>query len=135
MAAGEAKPIAESEGSVTWYSNTRTLMVLMIILASSLSLPYFRKLLDWFPGHHPAMHAIVAGLIITVITYPPMRYADRKYAFSNAVLLGLLVAEFVIYGAPFDFPAPVAISFFFFMYLFGREEAEHLWPDEYKGDL
>ena len=125
----------QQEGGATWYTNTRTLLVLLIVLGSSLSLPFFRKLLDWFPGYHPAFSAIVSGCIVTAVTYPPMRFADKKYAFSNAVLLGLLVAEFVIYGAPFDFPAPVAISFFFFMYMFGREEADHLWPEEYSGNL
>ena len=61
-----------------------------------------------------------------------MRYADPKYALSNAVLVGLLVAEFTIYGAPFDYPAPVAVSFFIFMYTYGREEAPYLWPKGYE---
>ncbi len=127
--------MVETEGSAEWYSNNRTMLVLMIVLASALSLPYFRKLQDWFPTNHPALSALMAGVLVTILTYGPMRYADGKYAFSNAILLGLLVAEFVVYGAPFDFPAPVAISFFFFMYMYGREEAEHLWPRDYKGTL
>lgn len=118
-----------------WYSNNRTALALLVISASAMSLPYFRKFQDWFPNSHPAFSAILAGIIVTVVTYPPMRLADPKYAFSNAVLLGLLVAEFVVYGAPFDFPTPVALSFFFFMYTFGREESDHLWPDTYKGRL
>jgi hypothetical protein len=124
-----------------WFSNRRTLVVLMIVLASSMSLPYFRKLNEWYPQVHPALLALVAGFFVTVVVYAPMQYGDAKYAFSNAVLLGLLVAEFVVYGAPFDFPAPVALSFFFFMFYWGREEADHLWPTDddklptYKGKL
>ena len=76
---------------------------------------------------------IIAGSIVTAVTYGPMKFAEPKYAFSNAMLLGLLVAEFVVYGAPYQFPAPVAISFFFFMFSYGNEEATHLWPKEYKG--
>lgn len=121
------------EGNVpAWYSNHRTLMVLFVVLGSSLSLPYFRKLNDWLPYTHPALLALVGGVITTIVTYLPMKYADPKYAFSNAVLVGLLVAEFTVYGAPFNFPAPVAISFFFFMYFYGREEAQHLWPPHVK---
>ena len=132
MAKGEAPEITEDE---VWYNNTRTALVLMIVLASALSMPYFRRLQDLFPRHHPALLALFSGLIVSVLTYPPMRFADPKYAFSNAVLLGLLVAEFVVYGAPYDFPAPIAIAFFFFMYLYGRAESEHLWPKSYKGVL
>ena len=115
-----------------WFSNRKTLVVLMIVLASSMSLPYFRKLNDWYPQTHPALLALLAGVFVTSVVYVPMQYGDAKYAFSNAVLLGLLVAEFVVYGAPFDFPAPVALSFFFFMFYWGREEADHLWPPGYK---
>lgn len=118
-----------------WFSNRKTLIVLMIVLGSSMSLPYFRKFNDWYPNTHPALTALMAGLFVTAVTYAPMLYGDPKYAFSNSVLLGLLVAEFVVYGAPFDFPAPVAISFFFFMFYYGREEAPHLWPPLYKGSL
>jgi hypothetical protein len=42
--------------------------------------------------------------------------------------VGMLVAEFCVYGAPCSFPAPVAIAFFFFMFYYGFEEADHLWP-------
>lgn len=120
---------------LTWFSNRRTLIVLMIVLASSMSLPYFRKLNDLYPNTHPALLALVAGMFVAAVTYAPMLYGDPKYAFSNAVLLGLLVAEFVVYGAPFDFPAPVALSFFFFMFYWGKEEADHLWPPTYHGNL
>jgi uncharacterized membrane protein len=126
----------KTEGEVgPWFKNSRTALLLLVVLASALTLPYFRKFQDWFPKTHPAFLAMFAGVIITSITYPPMRYADPKYAFSHAVLLGLLVAEFVVYGAPFDFPAPVAVSFFFFMFTYGAAEADHLFPDTYKGSL
>lgn len=118
-----------------WMNNTRTLLVLVIVLASALSLPYFRKVMDLLPGHHPVLAALISGVIVAALTYPPMLFADRKYALSNAVLLGLLVAEFAAYGAPFDYPSPLSISFFFFMYAFGREEADHLWPENYHGVL
>lgn len=125
-------PIDESKA---WYNNTRTVLVLLLILVSALSMPYFRKFQEILPKHHPAMLALLSGFIVSMLTYPLMRFADPKFALSNAVLLGLLVAEFVVYGAPYDFPAPIAISFFFFMYLYGRAESEHLWPETYEGVL
>lgn len=126
----------DSEGEVGgWYRNGRTALILLIVLASSLTLPYFRKFQDWFPRTHPGLSALLAGIIIFTATYPAMRYADPKYAFSHSILLGLLVAEFVVYGAPYEFPTPVAISFFFFMFYFGASEANHLFPHTYKGSL
>jgi hypothetical protein len=116
----------------SWYQNNKVPLMYLVVLMSSMSLPYFRKLNLWLPHVHPALVSLLAGLIVTVITYGPMRYTDPKYALSNALLLGLLVAEFAVYGAPKDFPAPVAISFFFFMFSYGNEEADHLWPPEYK---
>lgn len=128
MAGGSAgKQISDPSGD-TWIENRKTLMVLMIVLGSSLSLPYFRQLNVVFPHLHAALVACMAGVIVTLATYLPMAYADSKYAFSNAVLLGLLVAEFAVYGAPTEYPAPVVISFFFFMYFMGRNDADHLWP-------
>lgn len=122
------------QNGASWYDNTRTIMVLLIVLGSAITLPYFRKMLEWFPNQHPAFVALLGGFIVAVITYPPMRFADAKFALSNSILLGLLVSEFIIYGAPYDFPAPLAVSFFFFMYMMGRESAEELWPEEYKGN-
>lgn len=132
------KAVADEEGEDTptpWFQNAKSLLVIMLVLGSALSLPYFRKLIHWFPNHHPGLLALIAGVIVAMVTYPPMRFADPKYALSNSILLGLLVAEFVVYGAPFDFPAPVAISFFFFMYSYGYAEAKHLWPESYQGRL
>lgn len=126
-----AGPVNEGSDAPVWFSNRKTLVVLMVVLAASLSLPYFRKLNDWYPQTHPALLAIVAGIIVTVLSYPPMLYADPKYSFSSAVLLGLLTSEFVVYGAPMYFPPPLAISFFFFMFYYGRDEADHLWPSAY----
>lgn len=128
-------PVGVPAGGSSWYANTNTVVSLLIVLAASLSLPYFRKLNEWFPRHHPGLLALVSGTVVMILTYPAMRVADRKYAFSNAVLLGLLVAEFCVYGAPLDFPAPVAISFFFFMYSYGRVETEHLWPKNHTGPM
>ena len=120
-------------GEENWYENNRIPLMYLVVLASSMSLPYFRKLNEWLPNVHPGVVALLAGTIVTVLTYGPMKFTDPKYAFSNALLLGLLVAEFVVYGAPKHFPAPVAIAFFFFMYSYGLEEAPHLWPPQYKG--
>ena len=125
----------ESSDDKLWFQNVKSAVAIMVVLASALSLPYFRKFQEWFPHSHPAFSAILAGVMVAIISYPPMRYADKKYAFSSATLLGLLVAEFVVYGAPYEFPSIVAISFFFFMYYYGNSEKEHLWPDSYKGTL
>jgi len=116
--------------------NKKVVIILTIVLASSLSLPYFRKLNDvFFPTVHPALLALISGLMVTAFAYLPLRFADPKYAFSSAVLIGLLVAEFSVYGAPFDFPLPVAVSFFFFMFYYGYAEASHLWPQQYQDSL
>lgn len=121
--------VSKKDAEEAWYDNSRTVIVLLTILASAVSLPYFFKLQTMVPTAHPVLPAIAAGVIVALVTFPPMRFADPKYALSNSVLLGLLVAEFNIYGAPYEFPAPIAIAFFFFMYLFGRGEAAHLWPE------
>jgi hypothetical protein len=118
-------------GDANWYQSSKIPLMYLVVLAASMSLPYFRKLNKIFPYTHPGLVAILSGVIVTLLTYGPMRYADPKYAFSNALLAGMLVAEFNVYGAPYDFPAPVAISFFFFMFAYGREEATELWPRTY----
>lgn len=111
-----------------WYENHKTVLIFLTVFAASLSLPYFRLLNDYFPNAHPGVVAVLAGIIVTILSYMPMRYGSPKYAFSHALLVGMLVAEFCIYGAPCSFPAPVAIAFFFFMFFYGIEESEHLWP-------
>lgn len=122
--------VGQQQPEGKWYKDESVLLVILVVLGSSLTLPYFRVFNDMFPTTHPAIVALLNGLIVTIAFYGPMRYADKKYALSDAVLLGLLVAEFTVYGAPFDMPAPVAISFFMFMYMYGREEAPHLWPEK-----
>ena len=120
-----------SEPTAVWYSDEKQVLVILIILAAALTLPYFRDFNIRFTETHPAILALLGGFITAVALYLPMRYADPKFAFSNAVLIGLLVAEFNVYGALSEFPAPVVVAFFFFMYLYGRNEAEHMWPTEY----
>ena len=118
---------------IAWYTDEKKILVVLVILATVMSLPYFRDFNIRFTGTHPALLALLGGAITTAVTYLPMKYADPKYAFSGAVLLGLLVAEMNIFGALDQFPTPVVLSFFFFMYFFGRQEADLLWPDTYKG--
>jgi hypothetical protein len=119
---------ADLTASEIWYENHKTVLVLLLVLAASLTLPYFRVLNDYYPNAPPALVAVLAGAIVAVVVYLPMRYGSPKYALSNAMLVGMLVAEFCVYGAPCTFPAPVAIAFFFFMFYYGFEEADHLWP-------
>jgi hypothetical protein len=119
----------ESGDHRLWFEKPQAVLLLIAVLASSLSLPYFRALNDRLPDLHPARASLLAGLVVGLLTFPVMWYADNKFAESNSTLLGLLVAEFVVYGAPCEFPPPVVISFFLFMFYMGREEAEHLWPD------
>lgn len=112
--------------------NLKSLLSNLVIVTCSLSIPFFRVLSDWFPGQHPVFAALLAGLFISIVTYPAMLLADHKFALSNAVLLGLLVSEFTIYGAPYGYSSPLTVTFFLFMYYMGREEAEHLWPESYE---
>lgn len=118
-----------------WITNRRRVILFMLVLLSALSLPYFRALNDIFSNVHPAFVALLAGLIVTAITFFPAKYADDKYGFSHAVLLGLLTAEFTVYGSPVGFPTPVVLSFFFFMFYVGEQEANELWPKSYNGVL
>lgn len=132
-----AKEFEEAGGDVqeVWISNRRRVILFMLVLMASLSLPYFRALNDVFGSVHPAFVALLAGFIVTAITFFPAKYADDKYGFSHALLLGLLVAEFTVYGSPIGFPTPVVLSFFFFMFYVGAEEAPQLWPNSYNGVL
>jgi hypothetical protein len=125
--AGGSGDSEEKLGDI-WLTNRRRVVLFLLVLLSSLSLPYFRRLNEIFPNTQPAFPALLAGLIVTLATYFPARYVDEKFALSHAVLFGLLVAEFVVYGAPLGFPTPVVISFFFFMFYIGESEAEALWP-------
>lgn len=114
-----------------WLTNRKRVILFLLVLLSSLSLPYFRSLNDALPKTHPAIVAILSGLIVTALTYFPAVYVDKRYAISHAVLLGLLVAEFTVYGSPIGFPTPVVMSFFFFMFYVGESEADALWPPYY----
>jgi hypothetical protein len=136
MAHGEVEKAAgsgdsESKLGEKWITNRKRLVLFSLVLLSSLSLPYFRKLNEVFPVTHPVWPAVLAGLIVTAVTYLPAKFADEKFGFSHAVLLGLLVSEFTVYGSPLGFPTPVVISFFFFMFYIGESEAESLWPRDF----
>lgn len=120
-----------TEGDV-WVTNRKRVVLFLVVLGTSLVLPYFRKLNDMMPNVHPVWCALLAGIITTVVTYLPVVYADSKYGFSSAVLLGLLVAEFAVYGAPIGFPSPIMISFMLYMFYIGESEAEHLFPEKKK---
>lgn len=115
-----------------WITNRRRVVLFLLVTMAALSLPYFRSLNDALPRAHPALVAMLAGLIVTGITYFPALYVDKKYAISHAVLLGLLVAEFTVYGSPIGFPTPVVLSFFFFMFYVGEADAKYLWPPGYE---
>ncbi len=134
MAIETAEAAAEEMDDI-WITNKRRVILFSLVLLSSLALPYFRALNDALPNVHPAFTALISGVIITALVYFPMKYADPKYGFSHAVMMGLLTAEFTAYGAPLGFPTPVVISFFFFMFYVGESEADHLWPTTYKGGL
>lgn len=123
---------AESSEDV-WITNRKRLIMLMVVFIASMSLPYFRYFNEVFPTTHPAIVALLNGAIAATIAYFPMIYADPKYGFANAIMIGLLVAEFTTYGSPIGFPSPVVISFFFFMFYVGESEAAHLWPCSYGG--
>lgn len=139
-APADAPPLStDSDASVkhtfySWYSDPRSLLILALLLMVAFSLPLFRYLNEAFPWMHPAFVAVLGGAITTVLVAPAMIYADPKYGFSSAVLAGLLVGEFIVYGAPLrgQTAGPVAITFFLYMHLVGLQEANSLWPEEYE---
>lgn len=122
---------------IRWYFDENTIIMLLVVGATAVSLPMYRRLNDALPHVHPGAVAVIASFIAGMLALPFMMYADPKYGISSAVLLGLLVGEFVVYGAPLkgEIIAPVAVSFFFFMFLYGLQEAAHLWPENYEDYL
>lgn len=123
----DVERIAASSDEI-WITNRKRIILFLLVLLSALSLPYFRSLNDALPKVHPALIAMISGAIVTALTYFPAVYVDKRFAVSHAVLLGLLVAEFTVYGSPIGFPTPVVLSFFFFMFYVGESEAADLWP-------
>lgn len=122
------------EGDVKWYRQPKTFVMVATVLAAALSLPHFRRLNEEFSDAPPALLALAAGAFVSLLSYPPLLYAeadeDRKFALSSAVQLGLIVAKFCVYGAPQELPLPVTIFFFLFMYTYGYDKRNHYWPDK-----
>ena len=123
--------MGEKKDEEVWISNSKRVILFTLVLLTSLSLPYFRVLNDY--NVHPALVSVLSGFIIMLLTYLPAKYADEQFGLSHALLLGLLVAEFTVYGSPIGFPTPMVISFFFFMFYIGESEAADLRPPAYTG--
>jgi hypothetical protein len=121
--------MAKSTTEELWYANHKSFLALITVLAAALSLPYFRLLNDKMPNVHPAIVSVLIGIFVALMSYIPMYYVSKKYALSNAVLLGFVSAEFCVYGAPCTYPAPLVIVFFFLLFLHAYEERGHVWPD------
>lgn len=102
--------------------------IMVIIAICGLLLPYTRTINNLYPDWPPAISSLVSGFIAFLVTYLPFSYVDKKYALSDAVLVGLLVAEFSVYGGTIGATSLVPLSFFMFMFSYGRDEADHLWP-------
>lgn len=102
--------------------------VLLIVTMIGLLLPYTRTINNLLPELPPAVTAIISGFLAFLVTYLPFTFVDKKYALSDATLVGLLVAEFAVYGGTIGATALVPLSFFLFMFSYGRDEADHLWP-------
>lgn len=133
MAKESAGGLSTRAGYTKWYNNWKFVLSIFIVLASAFTLPLYRNLNNYFIDKHPALLALFSGMIAAFMTYLPLLVLDPKYSLSDAILIGLLVAEFNVYGAPLDLPAPVVVSFFVFMYTIGRDEANFLWPTTYDG--
>ena len=124
--------MTEKEENEIWFNNRKKVALFILACAVSLAVPYFRKFNEMWPHVHPVWPSILAGVIVALVTYFPAKYADSKYGFSHAVLMGLLVSEFCVYGAPKGLvSSPVLISFFLYMFYIGESEADHLWPEEH----
>lgn len=77
-----------------WFKDGHSLVKILLVLLALLSLPYFSAFSGSILPHiHPALSALLSGVIVNQAVYPSMRGAGLTYA----VLLGLLVAEFVAY--------------------------------------
>jgi hypothetical protein len=122
-------------GAPAWYKDSRYLLQILLLVVTAFTLPFYRNLNTYFTEVHPALLAVLGGVFAGLLAYVPMLLLSPRYSLSHAVLVGLLVAEFNVYGAPIDLPAPIIISFFIFMHTYGASEADHLWPTTYSGGL
>lgn len=77
----------------------------------------------------PHFKALVYGTIAAITSWVLMTYVPFLNTEFNApgksVLLGLLVAELMVFGASEKIPSIAQITFFLFMYTYGLSELSH----------
>lgn len=129
-----AKVIGEKAAVLRWYTDPRSVMLVLLAILIPLTLPAFRVLNDRFDWMHPLLVALAAGLTITFLCLPICVWADQKYGISTAGAIGLLSALFCAYGAPMNgvVVSPMLISFFVFHILFAYAESALVWPKNYQ---
>ena len=98
-------------------------------------LPYYlttKQPFAWLEDHHHLFAAFALGATMTGLAYLLMKYVpllkDNQFTLNKATLLGLLVAEVLVFTYPTNkqfkdriISAPT-LAFFIFMYLFGVSE-------------
>jgi len=76
-----------------------------------------------FEGLPQSINALIAGTLIFALTYILMTVVpglnNEVQPLGKAILLGLLVAEFMVFSASLKMPSIVNITFYLFMYFYG----------------
>jgi multisubunit Na+/H+ antiporter MnhG subunit len=124
----------EKHSVLRWYSDPKSLLIVMTVIITAISLPAWRLFNDSYEWMHPALASLIAGFCTSMLVYPICAWADNKYGLSTAVLFGLITASFTVYGAPLrgEVVAPLMIAFYAFHLFFAYMEAEILWPPLYE---
>jgi hypothetical protein len=75
------------------------------------------------------VNALIAGVVVFIVTYAMFKFVpflkEDVMPLSKAILLGLIVAELMVFRSPMSptsTPSIVVITFFLFMYFFGMAD-------------
>lgn len=95
---------------------------LLVPLIAALS-PMLLSRMHWgaIPG---PLNAVLGGAGVALVAYLVFAYAGvlrEPQALAKAVLLGVLVAETMIFHSSFHVPSMTAISLFLFLYFYSSE--------------
>ena len=70
------------------------------------------------PSKSPVVRALVSGVLVALISYVALGFIDPMNRLEKCAILGLLVAEFAIFGTSKKIPSMLNIAFFTTCYLF-----------------
>ena len=74
------------------------------------------------------LYALVAGAVVAAVCWVVFRYGGvlrERQALARAVLLGVLVAETMVFHLSFNIPSVTSITLFLFLYFYSTENTSH----------